>query len=87
MPSIGKREDAAKMFSVIDTMRSVYIPPTAKALIYYSLGDANKAFEWLNRSYNERDFLLAFLKVDPLWDPLRSDTRFQNIMKKMNFPE
>ena len=86
LPSVGKKQDAVKLFSVIDTMRSVYIPPAAKALILYSLGDANKGFEWLNRSYNERDFLLAFLKVDPLWDPLRSDPRFQNIMQKMNFP-
>ncbi|MDP9229748.1 MAG: hypothetical protein M3O67_03625, partial [Bacteroidota bacterium] len=87
LPSIGEKEDARKLFSIIDTMKTIYIPPTAKALIHYSLGDADKAFEWLNRSYDERDFLLAFLRVDPLWDPLRSDPRFQKLMKKMNFPD
>ena len=87
LAKIGKKEDAEKMFAVLDTVRSTYIPPTAKALIYHSLGAVNKSFEWLNRSYEEKDFLLAFMKVDPLWDPLRSDPRFQKLLKKMNFPD
>jgi len=85
--NMGKKDVAGKMFAVIDTMKSVYIPSTVKALIYYSLGNADKAFEWLNRSYNDKDFILAFLRVDPLWDPMRSDLRFQKLIKKMNFPK
>ena len=84
---IGKKEEARKIYSQVDSMMKSKTPAMARALIYHSLGDNNKAFEWLKRSYDERDFYLATLRVDPLWDPLRSDPKFQTLMKKMNFPD
>ncbi len=87
LANTGQKENARKLFSTVDNTNSNYVPAFAKALIYYSLDDANKAFEWLNRSYDEKDFWLASLKVDPLWDPLRNDSRFKTLVKKMNFPE
>ena len=84
---IGKKDEAKKLYARVDSMVSGNLPAIARAIIYHSLGDSNKAFEWLDRSYEEKDFWLASLKVDPLWDPLRSDPRFKKILKKMNFPE
>ncbi|MFN2439190.1 MAG: tetratricopeptide repeat protein [Chitinophagaceae bacterium] len=84
---IGKRQEARKIYSQVDSMAQGKTPAIAKALIYHSLGDRNKAFEWLERSYDEKDFYLATLRVDPIWDPLRGDPRFQRLMKKMNFPD
>jgi len=57
------------------------------ARFYAALGDKDKAFAALNKSYDEREIPLSGIKVDPLLDPLRDDLRFQEVMKKMNFPE
>jgi adenylate cyclase len=87
LSAIGQKEKARKLFLMMDNPQSPRIPSIAKGLIHFSLGEHDKAFEWLNRSYDERDFYLVSLKVEPLWDPLRSDPRFQKLVRKMNFPE
>jgi adenylate cyclase len=87
LPSIGQKEKARILFQQIDTVKSQLIPSFAKGLIYFSLGEKDKAFEWLNRAYNDRDFYLVTLKTEPLWDPLRSHPRFKKLVSKMNFPE
>ena len=48
--------------------------------------DKDKAFEWLEKAYKER-IQLWNIKVIPDWDPLRDDPRFQDILRRMNFPE
>lgn len=83
---MGKKEEARNIFSQVDSAMSGRTPAIAKALIFHSLGEKNKAYEWLNRSYNDRDFYLATLRVEPIWDPLRTDPNFKLLMKKMNFP-
>ncbi len=55
--------------------------------IYIGLGENDLALEWLEKAYEERDVALIFLKVDPAYDSLRSDPRFQDLMRRMNFPE
>ena len=55
-------------------------------LIYAGLGEKDQAFEWLERAYEEGDQGLLFLKIDPPLDPLRSDPRFQDLLRRMNFP-
>ena len=62
-----------------------YIPQPHIAMIYNGLGDTEKALEWLELGYNERDCRMAFLKVEPKWNNLRSEPRFIELMKKMNF--
>jgi TolB-like protein/Tfp pilus assembly protein PilF len=57
------------------------------ARIHELLGDKEQALAWLEKAYEKRDGPLFFLKVSPLWDPLRSDTRFQDVLRRMNFPE
>ena len=42
------------------------------------LGDKDRAFGWLDKAYQERSYLMAFLRVIPLADPLRSDPRFDD---------
>jgi tetratricopeptide (TPR) repeat protein len=56
------------------------------ALIHAGLGEKDEAFEWLEKAYEERDKGMAFLRVDPTLDPLRSDPRFQDLLRRMNFP-
>ncbi len=58
--------------------------PTALAGIYVSLGDKEQALALLERAYAEHDFRLRGLKTDPDWDPLRTDPRFQRLLRQVN---
>jgi hypothetical protein len=47
------------------------------------LGDKDRAFGWLDKAYEERSYLMAFLRVIPLADPLRSDPRFDDLVRRI----
>ena len=57
------------------------------SLIYGDLGDMDKAFQYLVKCYERRDMSLASLKIDPKFDMLRADPRFDKILKRIGFPE
>jgi hypothetical protein len=57
------------------------------AQLYADFGDADQAFRWLNTAYQERDFFLFGLKTDFLFDPLRSDPRFSELVRKVGLPQ
>jgi hypothetical protein len=56
------------------------------ALIQANLGEKDQAFHWLEASYQERSPTLAFLRIDPRLDPLRSDPRFDDHLRRLNMP-
>ena len=56
------------------------------ATIYAALGEKDQAFAWLEKAYEDRTFFLTGLKVDPAMDTLRSDPRFKDLLRRMNFP-
>jgi serine/threonine-protein kinase len=58
----------------------------AIALRYLEAGDYDEAVLWLERAYEDRDQTLLYIGL-PVWDPLRSDSRFQDLLRRMNFPE
>ena len=65
-----------------------YVSPYMIATVYTSLGDKDKAFEYLEKAYQERSSDLPyFLRADLRVDNLRSDPRFQDLMRRMNFPK
>jgi hypothetical protein len=57
------------------------------ALIYAGLGLKDEAFAWLEKSFAARDKGLTYLKIDPCLDPLRSDSRFEDLLRRVGFPE
>jgi serine/threonine protein kinase/Tfp pilus assembly protein PilF len=63
-----------------------YVSPYCIAEIYLGLSDADQAIAWLEKAYDERARKLVMLKVEPEVDRLRSDSRFENLMQRMNFP-
>jgi len=64
-----------------------YVPPTQMALIYAGLGEKDQAIAWLEMGYEDRSFQMQWLKVEPRWDSLRSDPRFQELMRRIGLPQ
>lgn len=60
-----------------------YVPGPNIALIYHGLGERDNALLWLERGLAERDARMAFLKVEPKWNNLRSDPRFQDLLRRV----
>jgi TolB-like protein/predicted Ser/Thr protein kinase len=64
-----------------------YVSTFEIAQFYAELGDKDHAFEWLNTAYQERDIRLVTLPADPWIDPLRSDPRYAELVRKIGFPQ
>jgi hypothetical protein len=67
--------------------RTAYYPAFLIATFYADLGDKEQAFVWLNTAYQERDFLLISLNTNFRLDPLRSDPRFAELVRKVGLPQ
>jgi TolB-like protein/Tfp pilus assembly protein PilF len=63
-----------------------WVSPVRFAIMHAKLGDADEAFVWLNKAFDERAPWLTNLKTDPAFDPLRSDPRFAALVKKIGLP-
>jgi tetratricopeptide (TPR) repeat protein len=61
-----------------------YVSPFSLASCYFGLGETEKTFDWLEKAVDEREGLMLHLKTTPVWDLLRSDPRYQTILRKMN---
>jgi len=64
--------------------RKRYVPPVHRALIQAGCGEKKAAVDSLEEALEERDVRLTFLLVEPRWDELRTDGRFQAIMRRLN---
>jgi len=85
---VGRRTEAIEtLHRILDLSRERYVPPSTVAYAYVALGDTDTAIEWLERAFEARDTHLGFARALPLYDPIRSDPRFQDILRRMNFPE
>jgi len=82
--SAGKRSEAQKRLNQLKGLsRKEHVDPYFLAWIYAGLDERERAFEWLNKAYEERSMYMTLLKVDPLFDNLRSDAKFTELLKKM----
>ena len=79
--------DRVQANAVLDELKSRstqrYVPPHSIAVIYHGLGDKEQTFQWLEKAYEERDVRLTFLRTDPKWDSLRSDARFEDLVRRV----
>jgi hypothetical protein len=64
-----------------------YVSPYEIATLYSNLGDKERAFKWLDAAYEDRDIGLMRLKTDFLLDPLRSDPRLTELVRKVGLPQ
>ena len=63
-----------------------FVPAFFLALVYAGLEDKDQAFSWLEKAYDERFIRIAYLKLEALWDPLRSDQRFSDLVRRVGIP-
>jgi len=63
-----------------------HISPCVFAMVHAGLGEKDEAFEWLEKAYGSRDFILTLLQVEPMFDPLRDDPRYADLMRRVAFP-
>ena len=83
---IGKADEArAILKQMLDRSKTRFVPPFNIALVYAHLGETDKALEWLERGYQQRDPRMTFLKGEPRLKNLRDDPRFQDLMRRVGF--
>jgi TolB-like protein/DNA-binding winged helix-turn-helix (wHTH) protein len=70
-----------------ESAESQRLHPYASARLYVRLGQGDLAFHWLEKAYLARSHDIAFIKVHPELDNVRSDTRFQDLMRRVGFPQ
>ena len=84
---LGERSQALRMIEELKAAsKESFVPALFVALVYAGLEDKGQAFTWLEKAYEERFNRLAYLKVDALWDPLRSDPRFADLLRRVGIP-
>jgi len=71
--------------ALMDMGKNRFVPPTNLALVYTGLGNQESALQWLNKGYEARDVGMVFLVVEPKWNELRSDPRFQELLTRCHF--
>jgi TolB-like protein/Flp pilus assembly protein TadD len=82
----GRRDDALRILRDLKARLAHGDPSTRAvhlAILCAGLGETDEAFVWLAKAYEERDNLLTILRVYPFFDPLRSDPRFDDLMRKV----
>jgi len=84
----GQPDEARR---ILDAMlararRGVYVSPEAIAIVYAGLGDREQAFAWLDRSLADRTWSMYLLRVEPMLDSLRGDTRFTRLIQQVGLP-
>jgi tetratricopeptide (TPR) repeat protein len=84
----GKPVEARKILEDFNTFsKTRYVDAFWVARVYAGLGEKDQALECLERAYREHSGTMWALKMDPQCDPLRSDPRFQDLLRRMNFPQ
>ena len=80
----GMRDEALKTLDqLLGLSRQGYALSVDIAGVYAGLGDKDKAFEWLEKGYDEQESNLGYLKIELGWDNLRSDPRYTAMLKKI----
>jgi eukaryotic-like serine/threonine-protein kinase len=84
----GRPQEARNVLAEFDDLvrQGRYASGYAIAVVYAGLGDREQVFSYLDAAYRERSHWLVWLKRDPRWNDVRSDARFQNLVRKVGLP-
>jgi tetratricopeptide (TPR) repeat protein len=84
----GKEQEALKIMDELKGLsKESYISAYDVAAIYVGLDQKDRAFDWLQKAYEERSEWMRYVKVDPRFDPLRSDPRFPDLVRRVGLPQ
>jgi TolB-like protein/Flp pilus assembly protein TadD len=82
--------EQAQALAIVDRLlalrRQKYVSAYYFAVVYTALGRIDDAMLWLNRAFDERSDFLIYLSVDPIFDPLRADPRFRDLVRRVGLP-
>ena len=85
---LGETDKAQAMIdNYLERNKTEYVRASFVAIQYAAIGDNDEAFKWLEKAYDDREMWLEWLRSDPLWDLLRDDPRFDELIARMNFPQ
>ncbi len=85
--SWGRTNEAQSLLAELNELsKARYVSPLDIAILHTGLNQRDQAFEWLEKANKERCSRLIWLKPEPRFDKLRSDPRFQSLLRRMNFP-
>ena len=84
---LASSHQPAEARKILDQLKErsqqTYVQPMWLAVIYVALGDKDQAFDWMQKAYEDRSAWLVYLKVDPLFDNVRQDARFTDLMRRV----
>jgi len=83
--AVGERDEALRLLAGLEERaRKEHVPAFAFALAYTGLGEIERAFEWVERGVEARDEMMAENFLDPLFDPLRGDARYERVLARLD---
>jgi len=84
----GRRGEAQRLLrDIAEGSKDRYYSSALMATVYVALGDKDRAFEWLEKAYQQRDWGLVQLRVSPDFDSIRNDPRFVDLLNRMSFSQ
>ncbi|MDQ3489896.1 MAG: hypothetical protein M3449_02365 [Acidobacteriota bacterium] len=81
----GRRDEAFALLGKLKTSKE-YVSPAELAVFYAGLDDKEEAMASLEKAFDAHDLQLQYLKVDPHYDSLRLDPRFQELLRRIGMP-
>lgn len=82
----GERSNSRRVLGFLDTLpKQTFVSPVLRARIHLGLGEYDQAITLLEKAYESREGELVWLGVSPIYDPIRSDPRFQKLQQRISF--
>ena len=83
----GKLEEARSILDeLLKSAAARYVPPYNFAVVYNALGESDKALDYLEKGFADKDVRMVFLKIEPKWNNMRNEPRFQDLMRRAGLP-
>jgi tetratricopeptide (TPR) repeat protein len=83
----GRHAEARKVIDQLEQLsKRTYVPPYFIAVIYAGLGERDQMFAWLEKAYQERHPFMTLIGVEPMFDRVRSDPRFIDLVRRIGLP-
>ena len=85
---LGQRDEARRILQQLaQASKERYMPALAFAIVHLGLGENDETLAWLEKAYEERFNRLAYLRREGMWQPMRQNPRFPDLLRRINLPE